>query len=86
MTASAPGSDTALVLSVAAVWKCYFDQQSTGLASAMRPWEISPGPSRLWEPLRDAAALGIARFLTDVAGGPFDRLYESSLVEARRAA
>lgn len=68
--------------SVSAVRKRYFDEQSAMLASAMRPWELSPGPSRMWEPYREAAALGIAMWLTDVAGASFARLYASSLVEA----
>ncbi len=63
-----------------AIWKSYFDQQSASLASATRPWEISPDPSRLWEPYREAAAVIIATLLTEIARAPFARLYQSSLV------
>jgi hypothetical protein len=35
----------------------------------------------MWEANRQILALGIARFLTDSAGPPFDRLYRSSLLE-----
>jgi hypothetical protein len=81
VTAKRRRGSHALVLSISAVWKRLFDQQSTMLASAMRPWELSPGPSRMWEPYRDAAALGMAMWLTDVASANFARLYASSLVD-----
>ena len=80
MTGAALESHSTLVTSIAAVWKSYLDQQSAALAAAMRPWEISAGPSRLWEPYREAAAFAIARLLTKVAREPFARLYKSSLV------
>ena len=82
MTAAAQDVDAPLVLSTAAVWKCYLDEQSAGLDAAIRPWQLTPSPSRLGEAFRDAAALGIANLLSDVAGGWFARLYKSSLLEA----
>ena len=81
MTEDPQHIDAAVVLSVTEVWKSYFDQQSASFASALRPWQISPGPSRLWEPYREAAALNIATLLTAIARGPFARLYQSSLIE-----
>ena len=82
MTATPAVGNHALALSVFAVWKRHFDQQSTMFATAMRPSELSPGPSRMWEPYREAAALGMAMWLTDVAGASFARLYASSLVDS----
>jgi hypothetical protein len=82
VTATPAVGDRALVLSISAVWKRHFDQQSTMFASASRPWELSPGPSRMWGPYREAAALGMAMWLTDVAGASFARLYASSLVDS----
>ncbi len=82
MTATPAVGNHALVLSISAVWKRHFDQQSTMFASAMRPRELSPGPSRMWESYREVAALGMAMWLTDAAGASFARLYASSLVDS----
>ena len=82
MTASVQHSDDALVLSITAIWKRYFDQQSAMLASAMRPWEASAGPSRQWEPYREAAAIVMAKLLARLAEVPFARLYRSALADA----
>ena len=84
MTAVTRPRDRPLVVSIAAVWKSYFDQQSESLAAAMRPWQTTPGPSRLWESYRGLAALGVASLLTELAGGPFARLYQSSLIDAEQ--
>jgi hypothetical protein len=83
--ATPPVDNHALVLSISSTWKRYFDQRSAMFASAMPPWELSLGPSRMWEPYREAAALGMAMWLTDVAGAHFARLYASSLVDPGRA-
>jgi len=85
LIATPPASNHALVLSVSAIWKRHFDEQSAMFASAMRPWELSPGPSRMWEPYREAAALGMAMWLTDAAGAHFAHVYASSLVNPGRA-
>ena len=82
MTASTLHNDDALVLSIAAVWKRHFDQQSATLASAMRPWEANAGPSRQWEPYREAAAIVIARLLARTARAPFRELYRSARADA----
>lgn len=84
MTEAALQSHRALVLSIAAVWKSYLDRQSAALARAMRPWESDAGPSRMWEPYREAAAFAIARLLTEVAHQPFALLCKSSLVPRPR--
>ncbi len=84
MTAFVQHNDDALILSIAAVWKRYFDQQSATLASVMRPWEAGAGPSRQGEPYREAAAIIIARLLARVARAPFDQLYRSAQADAER--
>ena len=84
MTASVQHSDDALVLSITAIWKRYFDQQSAMLACTMRPWEAGAGPSRQWEPYREAAAIVMGRLLTSMAMAPFGQLYRSALADAER--
>lgn len=74
--------DEALLLSLAAVWKSYLDQQSAAVARALMPSAIAAGSSRLWEPYRSAAALAIASLLTEAAHERFFRLYQSSLLPA----
>jgi len=39
----------------------------------------------MWESYREAAALGMAMWLTDVAGAHFARLYASSVVDTGAA-
>ena len=80
MTGSRPTDDERdiVVLRIAAVWKEHFDQQSSSLAGVLRPCESVPRPSRWGDALRAAAALEIARWVTNVADAPMRRLYESS--------
>ena len=59
-----------------------FDQQSAMLACTMRPWEAGAGPSRQWEPYREAAAIVMAKLLARLAEVPFARLYRSALADA----
>jgi hypothetical protein len=79
------GRQPAPIVSISSLWKRYFDQRSAAFASAMRPGELSPDPSRVWESYREAAATGIAMRLTDVASAQFARLYASSLVNPETA-
>ena len=79
MTDAAPQPQNSVVPSIAAVWKSYFDQQSAAWASATRPWEKNPGPSRIWEPYREAVADLVAQLLTAVAAAPFSRLCVASM-------
>ena len=79
MAEAMPLTHRTLVLSIAALWKSYLDQQSAAWGAAMRPWETNAGPSRMWEPYREAEAFFIAMLLTETADRPFARLYKSSL-------
>jgi hypothetical protein len=79
MIDTAEPSDGDLVLSIAAVWRSYFDQQRASLAAVLGVWGIAPAPTPLWEAYRDSAALGVASLLAAVVGGPFAWLYAASL-------
>ena len=82
MTSAAEDLDGPLVLSTAAIWRCYLDEQSALLDAAIRPSQLYPSFSRLAEAFGDAVAASIAEAFSHVAGGWIARLYESSRLEA----
>lgn len=86
MTDSAQDADAALVRSLTAVWKSYLDQESAALEATIRPWAVNRRPSTVWEAHRQNLALSIAWFLAEIAGRPFARLYQSSLLADRMGA